>query len=572
MNNDGAPREAQTGREIVVEILVAMVIMFPASLLTLLAGWHLERRFETRSADRHSIAALGFLLGILSLVLLGVGEYTSAWARVATSLSQEKWWLTARASVPLLIVGLPLGVVFGMLGRRLLEWLQGRHPLKGPQVREDKRQRLIEARARLAGETSVPLVVDGLPVLGAWLAGDDNELRRGDWAVLDEQIHHAVALGSTGSGKTTLIKSLIEGHLALEAQGGEPWSVIVIDGKEDPAAASWLVGTAHRSGVASSRIRIWPQSGPMDLLRGTPDQVLDRIHGLANWTEPYYEQVAKLALRLALDDPRGLPRTLGELLDRLDATALKATWAGTDRAELASRLTSELVGGVRMRYFSLNKSLEAIGAVPFAYSRAAWSWENAEAIWICLPTSTTPVVASGLGRALLLDLISYIRSQRRTSRNRILLVVEELGGIVGDDPVMARTLSETLERARSAGVRVVLSGQSPDSLGDPATQSRLLRSGSSILTMRMPFPEPVLELLGTRSRPEASLGVNIDGTHLPQGSMRLQQQFAVTPDEIRQLPVGRVCLIHRGKFTLLQVSPLRNTETSSVHEKGRSER
>jgi|SRR5665213_1453802 len=558
MKTDEAPNEAKTAREIVVEILLAFAIFFPGSLFTFAVGWHLERRFETRIKERRAITTAVCVLNVLLLALVGIGNYASVLIKVATSLSQRQWLLALESSVLVFVVGLPMGVALGMLTRRLYEWIQGRHPLKGPRVREDKRQRLIGARARLVKAASMPLVIGGLPVLGAWLDGDDNQLRRGDWAVMDEQIIHAVALGATGSGKTTLIKSLIEGHLSLGNQGGEPWSVIVIDGKEDPEAAAWLLGAAQRHGVAPSRIRIWPQSGPIDLLRGTPDQVLDRIHGLANWTEPYYEQVAKLALRLALDDPRGLPKTLGELLNRLDATALKATWAGTDRAELASRLTSELVGGVRMRYYSLNKSLEIVGAVPTVFSHAAWSWEDAEAIWICLPTSTTPVVASGLGRALLLDLISYIRSQRRISCNRILLVVEELGGIVGDDPVMARTLSETLERARSAGVRVILSGQSPESLGEPATQSRLLRSGSSILAMRMPFPEPVLELLGTRSRPEASLGVNIDGTHLPQGSMRLQQQFAVTPDEIRQLPVGRVCLIHQGKFTLLQVPPSRS--------------
>jgi len=559
MNADDASREPQTAREVVAEVLGAAIILFPASLFTLPLGWHLERRFETRFTRRHAITIAGSILSALPLAIVGIGVYANAWTKIAASLVQQQWWTTVRSSAPLLVVGLPLGVTLGMISRRLYDWLQGRHPLKGPRVKKERLQRFVEKRAQLAGAASVPLVVDGLPVLGAWLDGDDNELRRGDWAVMDESIIHAVALGSTGSGKTTFIKSLIEAHLALGNQGGEHWSVIVIDGKEDPEAASWLVGAAHRNGVAPSRVRIWPRSGPMDLLRGTPDQVLDRIHGLANWTEPFYAEIARLSLRLALDDPRGLPLTLGDLFDRLDATALKATWAGTDRSELASRLTSELVAGVRMRYYSLNKSLEIVGAIATGYDSAAWSWEDAEAIWICLPTSTTPVVASGLGRALLLDLISYIRSQRRTSNNRILLVVEELGGIVGDDPVMARTLSETLERARSAGVRVILSGQSPESMGDPATQSRLLHSGSSILTMRMPFPEPVLELLGTRSRPEASLGVNIDGTHLPQGSVRLQQQFAVTPDEIRQLPMGRVCLIHQGKFTLLQVPVPRST-------------
>jgi hypothetical protein len=332
--------------------------------------------------------------------------------------------------------------------------------------------------------------------------------------------------------------------------------VIVVDGKEDPEAANSFAVGAQRHGYDASAVKLWPQDGPIDLLQGSGEAIADRIHALSTWTEPYYESVARLAIKLAVDQPGGPPRILRELVGRLDGASLKAAWAGTDRSDVASRLTTELIAGVKMRYFSLVAALENIGAVSRTASERGWTFSDARAMWITLPTSTTPVIASGFARALLVDLIGYLRDpMRRTDERPILLVIEEMGALVGDDPVMARTLPEVLERARSANVRVILSGQTPESLGDQTMQARLLRSGTAVVAMRMPFPEPVLELLGTRARPEASLGIGIDGTHLDQGSVRLQQQFAVAPDEIRSLSVGRAILIHQGKFSQFQVPP-----------------
>ena len=128
-------------------------------------------------------------------------------------------------------------------------------------------------------------------------------------------------------------------------------------------------------------------------------------------------------------------------------------------------------------------------------------------------------------------------------------------GFIKRDEMSARSVVEGMERARSVSVRMVLSGQSPASFGDPATQERLLASGATILTTRMADPEPILNLLGTRTRPEASIGVASDGTYLQQGSLRMQQQWAVDPGVLRSLPTGRALLIHQGRWALIQVPP-----------------
>ena len=150
--------------------------------------------------------------------------------------------------------------------------------------------------------------------------------------------------------------------------------------------------------------------------------------------------------------------------------------------------------------------------------------------------------------------MSFIRNpMRRDMSVPMTCVIEELGAIVQQDQVAAASVVETLERARSAGVRMVLSGQVVASFGDPTTQARLLTSGSTILAMRMSDPEPVLNLLGTRPRPEASIGIGYDGALLDQGSMRMQDQWAVHPSVMRSLPTGRALQIRNGRSALVQV-------------------
>ena len=151
--------------------------------------------------------------------------------------------------------------------------------------------------------------------------------------------------------------------------------------------------------------------------------------------------------------------------------------------------------------------------------------------------------------------MQMIRSpQRRGDDRRMLCVIEELGSIVDRDEASAKAVIEGMERSRSAGVRMIISGQTPASFGEPIVQERLLASGALILVTRMADGgEVALRLLGTRSRPEASIGVTAEGTLLGQGSLRMQEQFAVDPNAIRTMPTGRALLIHQGKWAMVQV-------------------
>lgn len=551
MKQASTTQRSKSAKEALVELVVASVVVLPLGLPFLWLGWRLAQRFEFDHRVKVAAAALSVVAITTELLVGGPTPYASAWVALVVWPMAHHGAPQARQWGLLLVVTAMLATPVGFGLRHLYEHLAGKHPLHGPEHQRRRRSRRMEHRAKAASSPAdVPLVLDGQFVLGPWLDGDQGTpARAGRWAVVPEAAHHLLVLGATGAGKSVTIERLV---CAAMATGHR---VIFIDAKEDPSAGQRLAALAVDLGIDRNRIRTWPLGGPMDLWRGDAQQILDRAFALSDWSEPWFAAVAASALRLAVADPRGLPRSLGEMLGRLDSGHMKGTWAGTPYAEVAAKLTPELVAGVKLRYFGLDQALKAVGAVPSDDSARGWAIDDCDFAYVSLPTSTVPVVAAGFGRAVLLDVMTWLRSpQRRGDARPVLLVVEELGALVGSDEVTGRTIAEMVERARSAGCRVILSGQSLGSFGSEEMAQRLLHSGASTLCMRLSDPEQVLCLIGTRRQAEASLGVTVAGTHLEQGSMRIQEVFAVAPDELRTLPMGRAYLFHHGRFTLAQVA------------------
>ena len=533
--------------------LVALLagLLMPSAIPTLLWGWKLERQHEWNARVRHGLSLGAAAVASLVCWIVGLGRLV-AWTSSFWSAAFERrlavaaWWL-----VFLAVVELPAGLAVGMLCRRWREFEERSHPVKGPSKVQGREERRMAEAAALVVRQPVPASIDGLPVVGAWLGGDALACRRGKWAVIPAEAPHIVAIGASGSGKSTAIRQIIGASLD---EGCRRERVIFIDGKEDEEMGEKLAQRALSVGVEPSRIFLWPSSGPMDLWRfDTTQQGADRLYALADHSELFYAAVTRTAARLVFDDPRGAPRSFDEILARLDATALRAVWAGTPELAVAASLNAQMIGGLQLRYHAIAAALRNIGAAP--EGRGGWSISDGDLIHVALPSSSTPIVAAGLGRALLLDLMQMIRSpQRRGDDRRMLCVIEELGSIVDRDEASAKAVIEGMERSRSAGVRMIISGQTPASFGEPIVQERLLASGALILVTRMADGgEVALRLLGTRSRPEASIGVTSEGTLLGQGSLRMQEQFAVDPNAIRTMPTGRALLIHQGKWAMVQV-------------------
>jgi hypothetical protein len=513
-------------------------------------AWRARRRVhETRRLL--VLGGCGFAFGLMTLWLTR-RWYAAAWGRLLSAVvSGHHHLVSALAALGVMApASLPLGFGAGLLALVALQAQAERHPLRGREARE-RRLRLAQAAAvRDAGQPDgVPMSAEGAPVLGVWLGGDQcAEWKEGRWAVLPESVAHVVALGATGSGKTETVLRLATAHLELG------WRVLVVDAKEDPEPRERFGGLATARGLAQDRVKLWPGNGPLDLCRGDAAAQKDRWMACAAWSEPYYRSVAATVLSLTCYERTGAPTTPGEFLSRLDGQHLKSAWAGTANGPVAAALSPQDVQGVRYRYFTLVSDLERAGAIPAA-EESAWGWEDADAAWVTLPTATRPELAGAFGRAALVDLIGYFRDPtRRTTRRPILLIIEEMGAITSADEATAAAVVEAVERSRSAGVRCVVSAQTPEGLGTPPAQDRLLHGGAAVLAHRMANPEPVVRLLGTQLGWEASLGVDAGGNLGEFGSVREQHQWRVPPDIVRRLPVGQAICAHAGRWLHVAVA------------------
>jgi hypothetical protein len=542
-----------SGGEVLAFLAVATVIGAPVAIPFAVWGWRWRRLTgrDVRAVARLLAPCTGVLL--LAFILSG-GIYANGWSALAnTALGTPADLGLIVAVFAMLPIGAPLGVVVGVLGRDLYVWQRKRHPIHGRAVRS--REQLLDQqhRARQAAADDNPTILNDSPVLGVHLQGQpDRAWLVNNYVLLPEAASHIVAIGATGAGKTQSILRIAEAHLQLG------WRVLVIDAKEDYATATAWSELAASVGVPSHRIVTWPQSGPMDLFRGSPTGIRDRLMACAGYTEPYYRSVAGTLLTLVTHDEPPVS-TFPDVLRRLDHTALKARWAGTPDAHIAAGLKADDVQGVRYRYFDLARQLESIGATGTA--PGGWAWEDCDAAWITLPTSTRAEAAAAFGRAMLVDLIGYIRDSTRRDDRPILLIVEELGAIVAGDAETARLIVEAFERARSAHVRTIVSVQTPEGLGPPDMQARILHSGAAILAHRMPAPEPISNLLGTTYGLEASLGVSRTGDLLDAGSVREQSQFVLSPNTLRQLPVGQAVFIHGHRWSHIAVPRAVSTST-----------
>lgn len=180
-----------------------------------------------------------------------------------------------------------------------------------------RRRRAIEQRARYRRAEKLRAALErhhgGVPVLGAYLDGDLHGWIHRRWirhrgiyqryryvVIPPEERGKAMSvIGAPGSGKTNTLQQIVY------AAGKLGRKVVFADCKgTDPNLPGQLIA-AYRLGNPNARIGRWPQT-PMDMWRGTPEQLVSRLMAVEEFTEPFYRNVASTVLRLVLSAP-GLP-------------------------------------------------------------------------------------------------------------------------------------------------------------------------------------------------------------------------------------------------------------------------
>jgi hypothetical protein len=419
------------------------------------------------------------------------------------------------------------------------------------------RHQARSARARMAAPGAVPLTTrNGSLVAGAVIRTVGHPSRPIASIPYSRMRSHQVVIGTTGTGKTTLLLRLWAGFMATAlrrhaaGQGGLPL-LVVLDCKGG-ADARRIADRARRvlrlAGARSTAI--WPDEASLSLWALPPSQLTTTLvdlieHGTGG--AAYYADVMEAVVELAVAAPCGPPVSAADFLARLDPGWLAMAYSsGEHEAEAALvRSAARQVGDIGLRFRALLRRVGAGLDGPGGFG-------DADA-WYCILEGTAEIsVAEAQARALA-DLLASYATSGGPGRREILLAVDEFSAVARRLPVW-----QLYERARSLGLAVQVSAQSWEGLAtDQDERYRIAATADGgIWLLRTPHPEPIAALAGTRKVTETTRRLSGVPVWSHQGTSRVRLAPVVDPDLIRSLDVGQVGYIYRGGVTYIQVKRL----------------
>ena len=541
---------------------VSLVAGYSAALAWLL-GWPPRRLY---------VAALWCLPMVAVWLAATALRARSSWLAVVTAPYHAwlaMWHHVAAGSVAAAVItiappAIPLGLLAGGLAwsYRIYSMQAGTGGLTpDAPVAFDVRQwrhQVRTAQARIAAPGSVPLTTAGGDVVpGAVIRAIGHPQRPVFTLPYARLRSHQVVIGTTGTGKTTLLLRLWAGFMAAALRrhaagsGGRPL-LVVLDCKG--GADSRRVADRTRRVLRDAGARataIWPDEASLSIWDLPPDQLvttlLDLIeHGTGS--AAYYTDVMDSLVALAVGAPSGPPSSAADFLARLDpdwlATAYAASGQPSDLAMIrgASRQLTDVALRFRALFRRLGPGLDGPGG-----------FGDAD-VWYCILEGTAEIAVAEAQATALVDLLtSYVARGAGGRSPEVLLAVDEFSAVSRRLPVW-----RLYERARSLGLAVQVSAQSWQGLADDENErGRIAASADGgIWLLRTPNPDPVVDLAGNRKVIDTTrrlIGAPLWGD---DGSSRLRLAPALDGDIVRALDAGQVAYVYRGGVTFIQVKRL----------------
>jgi hypothetical protein len=502
--------------------------------------------------------------GIARLPGLGAGP---AWLKLAAAPYRAwlaSWHLAAHgqiaaAAVAVAPAAIPLGILVGarvwaVRMFRMETGSAGRSPASAARFDGGLWRRQVRAaKALVAAPASIPLLTRGEALAtGATIRAVRHRAGRAAAIPAERMRSHQVVIGSTGTGKTTLLLRLWAGFMAGGlrgyAAGRSARPLLVVLDCKGGASSRKVADRARRvlrdAGARSTAI--WPDESALSLWSLPPDTLvttlLDLIeHGTGG--AAYYADVMEAITSLAVGAPCGPPVSSADFLRRLDVN-----WLGDAYGERPSAAAARAVEDVALRFRTLWRRLG-----PGFDGRG--SFGDADCWYCVLEGTAEQAVAEAQARALTDLLASFAVRERR----EILLCVDEFSAVSRRLPIW-----RLYERARSLGVAVCVSAQSWEGLAE--TEDERMRVAATaeggIWLLRTPRPEPVAALSGTRPAVDTSRHLAGAGRWGVTGSSRASRVPVLDGDLVRGLDVGQVAYVYRGGVTYIQIKRLVGTQAA----------
>jgi hypothetical protein len=488
-----------------------------------------------------------------AIALAPLNDWANAWRLLAAHAIVRAGLLVTPLAVP---VGLAAGGVWWAWRIYAVTTGLAGQTASAP-VWFDERQwrhQVRSARGRAAAPGTVPLLTGrGQVAVGATIRAIGHRWRPVLAVPARSFSRHSVIIGSSGSGKTNLMMRLWAGWYAAtltasHRQEGDRPLLVVLDCKGGPDARVKAERTRRLlHGVGARRVAIWPDEARLCLWDLPPRdlgvlllQMVETGAGAA----AYYTDVMQTVVNLALAAPGGPPPDAASFLDRLDSAWLESAYGdgAHEAAMIHIRAARPHLGDIVLRFNTLLTRLGPALDGPGTLQGAD--------VWYCILEGTREQSVAEAQAMALTELVAHAATDRDSERRAILLAADDYSAVSRRVPI-----SNLYERGRSLGLGVQVSAQSWQGLGanDDERYRIAATADGGIWLLHTPYPEPVIQLAGTRRVLESAHKL-VGATWGDEGTTRIQHTWTADPSLIRTLDTGQACYIHRGGATFVQIA------------------
>ncbi len=378
---------------------------------------------------------------------------------------------------------------------------------------------------------------------------------------------HVHIVGGTGTGKTNLLKNIIESKIKL----GE--SVIFLDMKADKSLLEW-VQSMHEKYGRDHRLKLLSTNNTDESTSINPVKredffdIKDLIMNSIEWSEPYYKSQASLALNLVIDyyseirfkykkyinisDIENL-LTSKELFEKLEENFNVFKNDNNKLNEFISFLYSKegkkdisgLISNlVNIKFSEIGRFLAT--TEPLSPSVREITFED-NFLFIQLNAMKNRESSVLAGKLLLNDIINSIgfcnANGEQFSKNSCSIIIDEASDFFTEDFI------HLPNKSRSSGVQLVVAHQilaDLNKISDSFAKRFMGNMGTKIFfgTIENEEPELIAASIGTQKTFKKT-NVFENNTTESFGSIRETDEFIIHPNVIRNLKIGEVIMIRR---------------------------